>query len=91
MTILLVDPNFSLTQLNQFVSQSENGLLGPLISIGNHNKKTVIEINDLDPAGPPPKPSVITTGGPPAGATTIGVGQVYISGTLTQATAYKPP
>jgi hypothetical protein len=90
MTILTIDPNFSLAQLNQFVSQSESGLLGPLTSIGNHNSKTVIEINDLDPAGPPSKPSAITTGNLPTGATMIGLGQVYINGRLTQATAYKP-
>jgi len=51
MTILTVDPSFSLAQLNQFVTQSESGLQGPLTSIGNHNNKTIIKINDLDPAG----------------------------------------
>ena len=90
MTILTVDPSFSLAQLNQFVTQSESGLQGPLTSIGNHNNKTIIKINDLDPAGAPAKPSEITTSTPPAGATVIGVGQVFISGTLTQATAYEP-
>jgi hypothetical protein len=88
--MLTIDPSFSLVQLNQFVSQSEIGLQGPLVSIGNQNNKTVIGINDLDPGGAPSKSSEVTTGTPPTGATIIGVGQVYISGTLTQATAYKP-
>lgn len=89
-TTVAIEPNQTLVQINQFVAQSEMGLNGPLTAIGNKDGKTTIDINDLDPAGKPAKSSIVTTGSPPAGAKTIGKGKIYISGTLTDATAYKP-
>jgi hypothetical protein len=88
--IVPADPNYTLDQLNQFVSQSESRLLGPLTAIGNANGKTTIEIDDSDPAGKPTKSSKIAVGALPPGAIVIGTGQIFISGTLAQATAYKP-
>jgi hypothetical protein len=88
----LVDalPSWTLAELNQFVSEQETILGGPLTNIGNKDGKTTITINDLDPNGSPATHSVITTSAPPAGAKVIGAGKIYVSGTLTDATAYKP-
>jgi hypothetical protein len=85
-----VDPSLTLQNLNLFVAERETGRQGPLTAIGNKDGKTTIEINDLDPAGAPATPSVITTGSLPAGAKLIGKGKIYVSGTLTDATAYSP-
>jgi hypothetical protein len=83
-------PTRTLAELNQFVREQETGLQGPLTAIGNKDGSTTIEINDLDPGGAPAMPSVIiTTGGRPAGAKIIGTGKIYVSGTLTDATAYS--
>jgi hypothetical protein len=90
MAIITSDPNRTLSELNQFVAQSEMGLNGSLKAIGNKDGKTTIEIDGLDPAGKPATASVIATGTPPAGAKVIGKGKIYVSGTLTDATAYKP-
>jgi hypothetical protein len=84
------DPNYTLDQLNEFVADREDNLDGPLTAIGHGNGKTRITIDDQDPAGTPPKHSLITLGGIPAGARQIGTGQVYIAGTLKNATAYSP-
>lgn len=91
MPILTSPPNRTLAELNEFVGQQEGDLQGPLTAIGNKDGSTTIQINDLDPAGAPAKPSVIITSGvPPAGARVIGTGKIYVSGALTDATAYKP-
>ncbi len=91
MTVIAeADPNFTLDQLNEFLADREDNLDGPLTAIENGNGKTRLTIDDQDPAGTPPKHSLITLGAVPAGATQIGADQVYISGTLTKATAYKP-
>jgi hypothetical protein len=91
MAIFGVDPNYTLDELNQFVEERETARQGPLTAIGNKDGKTIIEIDTLDPAGAPATPSKITTAGtPPAGARIIGRGKIYVSGTLTDATAYKP-
>jgi hypothetical protein len=89
MAIVEADPSSTLAQLNQLVAQSEKRLLGPLTAIGNSNGKTTLTI-DEQAAGYPNPPSQISTSQLPAGATKIGDGEVYISGTLTDATAYKP-
>jgi hypothetical protein len=88
MAIVEADSGSTLAQLNQLVAQSEKRLLGPLTAIGNNNSKTTLTI-DEQATGNPTRPSQITTGALPAGATKIGDGQVYISGTLTNATDYK--
>jgi hypothetical protein len=88
MAIVQADPSSTLAQLNQLVAQSEKRLLGPLTAIGNSNGKTTLTIDD-QAAGNPTPPSQITAGTLPAGATKIGDGKIYISGTLTDATAYK--
>jgi len=83
--------NFTLLDLNIFLKEQETVLGGPLTRIGNKDGKTTLEINDLDPAGAPAPPSVIiTSGAPPAGAQVIGTGKIYVSGALTDATAYRP-
>jgi len=87
MTVLIADPSWDLPTLNTFVSQQENTLAGPLTKIGNSNGKTTLDIDVA--AGIPAKNAVITTGNPPATATTINSDNIYISGTLTQATAYR--
>lgn len=89
MTIIDANPNFSLPQLNQFVAQQEGALQGPLTAIGNGGGQTKLTIDDLDPSGAPANPSVITVDAIPPGKVPIGGGQVFISGTLTNAAAYK--
>jgi hypothetical protein len=89
MEIVEADSGFTLARLNKFVAQSEKRLLGPLTAIGNRNNKTTLTIND-QAAGNPTPPSQIATEALPPGATKIGDGQVYISGKLTNATAYSP-
>jgi hypothetical protein len=89
MTIVEADPSYTVDQLNAFVTQSEKRLMGPLTAIGNNtNGKTTLTIDERAPSNPTP-PSKITTGQLPVGATKIGDGRVYISGTLTDAIAYK--
>jgi hypothetical protein len=83
-------PNLTLADLNQFVSDQETALDGPLTAIGNKAGKTTLTINDEDPNGNPATPSMITIDLPPTGAKVIGKGKVYISGTLKDATAYSP-
>lgn len=89
MAIVEVDSGRTLAELNQFVTQSEKRLMGPLTAIGNNNNKTTLTIDENAASNPTP-PSQITTGALPVGATRIGDGQVYISGNLTSATAYRP-
>jgi hypothetical protein len=63
MPILTTPPNRTLAELNEFVGQQEEDLQGSLTAIGNKDGSTTIQINDLDPAGAPTKPSVIITSG----------------------------
>jgi hypothetical protein len=77
-----------LPTLNALVAQQENVLNGPLTNIGNDGTNTTFNINAMD--GTPPKNTIITTGSVPTGSTTIASGQIYISGVLTAATAYRP-
>jgi len=82
------DPSWDLATINTFVAQEENTLQGPLTKIGNDGSNTTLDINVM--GGKPTKNAVITIGNPPAGSTSINSAQIYISGTLTNATAYRP-
>jgi hypothetical protein len=89
MTTVNADPSWDLPTLNTFVAQQENTLAGPLTGIGNSGGQTTLEIDVM--GGIPSKNAVvITTGAPPAGSTQIGIGKIYVSGTLTDGTAYRP-
>lgn len=89
MAIVEADSGFTLNELNKFVAQSEQNLLGPLTAIGNSNNKTTLTINERAASNPTPA-SRIATGALPPGAAQIGKGRVYISGQLTDAIAYRP-
>lgn len=88
-TVLIkVDAAKDLTFINGLVAQQENVLRGPLVAIGNDGSETILSINGM--AGKPTANAMITTASVPSSATTIGAGQIFISGTLTSATAYRP-
>jgi len=90
MVIVTYPASGTLADLNQLVKEQEAALDGPLADIGNKDGWTTIDIDDLEPNGKPALPSLITTASPPAGAKVIAKGKVYISGALTDATAYRP-
>jgi hypothetical protein len=91
MQTLIAQPSWDLATLNTFVAQQENSRQGPLTKIANDGTNTTVDIDDLAPSGKPAKNAVIiTSGSPPAGASTIGTGKIFVSGSLTDATAYRP-
>ena len=62
--------------------------IGPLTNIGNDGTYTTIGI-DTD-AGLPASHTVIVTSSPiPQGTTQVATGQIFVSGTITAATAYR--
>jgi hypothetical protein len=84
------DPSWDLPKLNVFVAEQENVLQGVLTKIGNDGSKTTLDIDDGVNQRAPDKNSVITTGSPPAGATKLNTAQIFVSGRLESATAYRP-
>ena len=89
MVTLTADPSWNFDTLNTFVAQQENFLRGPLTKIGNDGTNTTLDIDDIN-GDKPIKNAVITMGSLPAGATKINTNNIFISGTLVIATAYRP-
>jgi hypothetical protein len=89
MRSLKAGPSWDLSSLNTFIAQQENFLRGPLVALRAEDGATVLEIDDKA-TDKPEKNTVITIGAPPAGATVIGSGEVYINGNLAKAIAYRP-
>jgi hypothetical protein len=89
MSSLRAPPSWDLSTLNTFIAQQENFLRGPLVSMGTDGDATILEIDDKT-TDKPEKNTVITIGSPPAGATVIGSGEIYIGGTPVSAIAYRP-
>jgi hypothetical protein len=87
--MLTAPPTWDLSTLNTFVTQQENFLRGPLVAMRIEGEVTILEIDDKS-ADKPEKNTVITTGTPPAGATVVSGGQIYVGGKLVSAIAYRP-
>lgn len=85
------DRSFDLPTINTIVAQNE-GVLGPLIAIGNDGAQTVLTF-DTDP--PAPATNAVLTkdknGQPdvPANATQVCRGAVFVAGQLVDCTASR--
>jgi hypothetical protein len=85
--------NFTLDELNQLVTQNE-GLLGPLTSMGNDTTQSILTFDQDQPL--PGKNAVIAplqSGNPvvPANSTlVVASATIFISGTLTASSASRP-
>jgi len=84
--------NSTLTDINKVVAQTEN-IVGPLVTIDNDGKQTVLTFDSDPPA--PAENAVIAAdvGGQPsvpAGSTQVCRGTIFIAGTLTACTVSRP-
>jgi hypothetical protein len=77
--------NTSLADLNKIVTQQED-LLGPLVKISNSNDQTILT---FDMAQDPPTVHAQIATTQPANTTKVAEGQIYISGKLGAAVAFR--
>jgi hypothetical protein len=86
------DKATSLADLNTIVGQYE-GMLGPLISLGNDGNRTTLTYDTDQPA--PAKAAVLAIdqngqSATPAGSTMVCQGTVFVASALTHVTATRP-
>jgi hypothetical protein len=81
------DPSLSLPEVRMLVAQQEE-LVGPLLTIGNDGKQTLLTF-DID-QDPPATHAILDTDSPPPTATSLATGKIFISGQLTDVSAFRP-
>lgn len=87
MTEFSLLPTWDIPTINVFVEQQENYRRGPLVNMEIRNDWTVAVFDDLA-ADKPETNTIVTMGRAPAGATIVFNSVIYVSGLLTEITAY---
>ena len=84
-TTVWVSPDLSLAQIDTLVAQQEE-VLGPLVSVGNDGKETLLTFDMLQE--PPATHASIGIGSPPPDA--LATGKIFVAGELKDVFALRP-